>query len=124
MPETSFCDGVGCHMQNMEVSFLFGGAWCQEHFLYFRSKKVWPPLSPDLKAMDCCVQSLLEADACASLHWFIEAQKCSLMTVWAEMPQETLREVAEGFCSRLKCVIQAKEGILNEILYECLKMSC
>ena len=46
------------------------------------------------------------------------------MTVWAKMPQETLCKAAEGFCSRLKRVIQAREDILNEILYKCLKMSC
>ena len=60
--------------------------------------------------MDCCVQSLLEADACASLHGLVEAQKRSFMTVWAKMPQETLRKAAEGFCRRLKHVIQAREG--------------
>ena len=59
--------------------------------------------------MDCCVQSLLEADACASLHGLVEAQKHSLMTVWAKMPQETLHKAAEGFRSRLKHVIQARE---------------
>ena len=56
--------------------------------LKFWSKKVWSPSSPDLKAMDCCVQSLLEADACASLHGLVEAQEHSLMTVWAKMPQK------------------------------------
>ena len=25
-----------------------------------------------MKAMDCCVQSLLEADACASLHGLVQ----------------------------------------------------
>ena len=45
------------------------------------SKEVWPPSSPDLKAMYCFVQSLLEADACASLHRLVEALKRSLVTV-------------------------------------------
>ena len=55
----------------------------------------------DLKAMDCCVQSLLEAETCASLHGLVEALKHSLVTVWAKMPQETLRKAAEDFHSRL-----------------------
>ena len=60
--------------------------------------------------MDCCVQYLLEVDACASLRGLVEAQKHFLMTVWAKMPQETLCKAAEGFRSRLKRVIQAREG--------------
>ena len=64
----------------------------------------------DLKVMDCCVQSLLEADACASLHELVEALKHSLVTVWAKMPQEILHKVAEGFHSRLNRVIQARGG--------------
>ena len=90
--------------------FFLEGAWCQDHFPCFWSKEVWPSSSPDLKVMDCCVQSLLEADACASLYGLVEAQKHSLLTVWAKMPQETLRKAAEGFHSRLKCVIQARKG--------------
>ena len=54
--------------------------------------------------MDCCVQSLLEADACASLHGLVEALKRSLVIVWAKMPQKTLRKVAEGFRSKLKLI--------------------
>ena len=69
--------------------FFLEGAWCQDHFPHFWNKEVWLPSSPDLKVMDCCVQSLLEADACASLHGLVEAQKRSLMTVWAKMSQET-----------------------------------
>ena len=70
--------------------------WCQDYFPRFWSKEVWPPSSPDLKAMDCCVQSLLEADACASLHGLVEALTRSLVTVWAKMPQETLRKSGKG----------------------------
>ena len=92
--------------------FFLEGAWCQDHFPSFWSKEVWPPSSPDLKVI-CCVQSLLEADACASLHGLVEAQKRSLVTVWTKMPQETLRKAAEGFRSRLKCVIQAREGYIE-----------
>ena len=90
--------------------FFLEGAWCQDHFPCFWSKEIWLPSSPDLKVMDCCVQSLLEADACASLHGLVEAQKHSLMTEWAKMPQETLCKAAEGFRSRPKCVIQARGG--------------
>ena len=43
-------------------------------------------------------------------HGLVEAQKRSLVTIWTKMPQETLRKVAEGFRSRLKHVIQAREG--------------
>ena len=90
--------------------FFLEGAWCQDHFPRFWCKEVWLPSSPNLKVMDCCVQSLLEADACASLHGLVEAQKCFLVTVWGKMPQETLRKAAEGFRSRLKRVNQAGEG--------------
>ena len=60
--------------------------------------------------MGSCVWSLLEADACASSHVSIEALKNSLKKAWVKIPQETLRKSAEGFCGRLKCVVQAKGG--------------
>ena len=62
---------------------------------------------PEGKGLLCLVS--LEADACAS-HGLIKALKCSLVTAWAKMPQETLHKVAEGFHSRLKHVIQTRGG--------------
>ena len=108
------------HFKNKPFVFQQDGApshtskktqkWCQDHFPGFWNKEVWPPSSPDLNPMDYCVWSLLEADACASSHASVEALKSSLKNAWAKIPQETLCKAAEGFCGRLKRVIQAKGG--------------
>ena len=106
---TRFIMGMACDM-NVSDKMMKNTV---NHFPGFWSKEVWPPSSPDLKAMDCCVRSLLEADACGSLHGLVEALKRPLVIAWAKMPQETLRKAAEGFRNRLKRVIQAKEGYIE-----------
>ena len=109
-PETSFRHGVGCHIQNMEISFLFGGCLVPGSFSAFLEQGGLGALIIRPEGDELFVQSLLEADACASLHGLVEAQKRSLVTVWAKMPQETLPKAAEGFRSRLKRVFQARKG--------------
>ena len=94
----------------MEISFLLGRCLVPGSLSAFLEQGGLAALitRPEGDGLLCSVP--LEVDACASLHGLVEAQKCSFVTVWAKMPQETLRKAAEGFCSRLKCVIQAREG--------------
>ena len=92
----------------MEVSFLFGGCLVPGSLSAFLEQGGLGALITRPEGDELLCSVLLEADACASLHRLVEAQKRSLVTVWAKMPQETLRKAVEGFRSRLKRVIQAR----------------
>ena len=88
--------------------------WCESHFPAFWRKDLWPPSSPDLNPLDFCLWSILEKEACATVHNNTEALKKSLEREWAKIPQETIRAAVKSFRGRLERIIAAKGGHIEK----------
>ena len=76
---------------------------------------MWPPASPDLNPLNFNIGSLLETEACAKIDDTVEGLKVSLKKAWAKIPQEKLRVSVESFRGRLKTVVKAKGGHIENV---------
>ena len=85
-------------------------AWCADNLPRFWTKNMWPPSSPDLNVMDFSIWSILESEACATVHQSVESLKASLSAAWDGMSQETVRAAVDSFPKRLRAVRKAKGG--------------
>ena len=79
-------------------------------------KEVWPPNSPDANPMDYSVWSILQNKACATRHTSEDALKRALQKAWDEIPVELLASIVENFPKRLRAIVAAKGGHIENAL--------
>ena len=53
--ETFRNDWIFQHDSATPHTHILTQQWCQDHFLMFTDKDHWPPNSPDLNILDCCI---------------------------------------------------------------------
>lgn len=88
-------------------------AWLQANVPGFISTSEWPPYSPDLNPMDFCIWSILENKVCATRHSSVNSLKNALLREWGRIPQSMLRDSIDAFGKRLRLVVQARGGYIE-----------
>jgi len=66
-----------------------------------------------LNPLDYSVWSILESKACSTPHRSLASLKQSLVAAWAKINIDTLRQIVEKFPKRLRAVIKAKGGYIE-----------
>ena len=59
------------------------------------------------------IWSILETNACSSLHPTVEAVKAKLVKEWAAISQETIRAACASFSARLRAVVKNKGNFIK-----------
>ena len=79
----------------------------------FWQKELWPSSSPDLNPINFAIWSILESKACSSNQQNIGALKNRLKAYWDEILEETVLASCSQVPDRLRCVVKAKEGYIE-----------
>ena len=109
-PWTLQQDWAPAHLAKTSISLcksLFPDVWDQD---------VWPPNSPDANPLDYSVWSILQNKACATRHTSEDALKRALQKAWDEIPVEQLASIVENFPKRLRAIVAAKGGHIENFL--------
>ncbi len=103
-------DWASAHSAKTSISLcktLFQDAWDREVYLQN---------SPDANPMDYSVWSILESKACATKCITEEVLKRALKKAWSKITLEQLSAVVDNFPKRLKAIIAAKGGHIENKL--------
>lgn len=84
--------------------------WLQKNVPRFISSSQWPPNSPDANPLDFSVWGILKSKVGTKKYQSVDHLKQALRREWAHIPQSHLRAACDGFIGRLKAIIQAKGG--------------
>ena len=71
---------------------------------------MWPPSSPDLNPLDCCILGILEGRVNAKRHLSLESMKDTHIREWEAFPVEVVREPIDAWPRRLKSAIAKRGG--------------
>ena len=89
---------------------------CKSLFPDVWDRDVWPPNSPDANPMDYSVWSILESEACSTRYSSEESLKRALKKAWSKISVEQLTAIVDNFPKRLKAIIAAKGGHIENTL--------
>ncbi len=82
---------------------------------------MWPLSSPDLNPLDYGIWGILEARACATSHWNVEALKNSVNQEWSNLSSEKfIISTCSSFRSRVEKVVAAGGGHIEDL--KCLTL--
>ncbi|PIC23776.1 hypothetical protein B9Z55_017354 [Caenorhabditis nigoni] len=84
--------------------------WCKTHFPDFIQAQNWPASSPDLNPMDYSVWGYLTQKVSTRNYPNLNSLKCALQKAWDEIDNNYLRAVVAAYPKRLRAVIKAKGG--------------
>lgn len=80
------------------------------HSLYFWSKEMWLPYSPDLNPLDYAMWPHIEAKVCKVRHFNVEAMRTAVNNEWADMDTSYVRRTCMVLRKRLEAVIAVDGG--------------
>uniref|UniRef100_A0A914UNG0 DDE_3 domain-containing protein n=1 Tax=Plectus sambesii TaxID=2011161 RepID=A0A914UNG0_9BILA len=109
-PWTLQQDWAPAHLAKTSISL------CKSLFPDVWDRDVWPPNSPDANPLDYSVWSILQNKACATRHTSEDALKRALQKAWDEIPVEQLASIVENFPKRLRAIVAAKGGHIENFL--------
>ena len=100
-PHVFMQDGARSHTANNAVRFLN-----QQRYLTLLQPNIWPPNSPNLNPVDCCVWSALERNVHRGRRFenTIELKE-AIFQEWEALPQAVINNAIDGFRSRVRLVI-------------------
>ena len=94
-------DGARSHTANETVRFLN-----RQQYLTLLQPNMWPPNSPDLNPVDCCVWSALERNVYRGRRFENTIKlKEAILQEWEVLPQAVINNAIDGFRSRVRLVI-------------------
>ena len=81
----------------------------------FISTAQWPPKSADANPLDYSAWGILESKVGTKKYQSVDNLKKALRRQWDKIPQSHFRAACDGFIDRLKAIIRAKVGQLEQI---------
>ena len=100
-------DSAPCHTAKITKE------WCYQNLPSFISAEQWPSNSPDLNPMDYSIWGILESKACSSQHTSLQSLKSNLIAEWNKIDENMLKNITKTFNERLRRVINAKGGYIE-----------
>jgi hypothetical protein len=95
--------------------------WLEKFFNDFLDKTEWPPSSPDLNPMDLSIWGIMTRRSSTKYYSSVDDLKRALIKIWDELSEETIRAAVAKVPQRLRQVIKAKGGHIENVS---IKMLC
>lgn len=89
--------------------------WLKNNVPCFISSSQWLANSPDANPLDFSVWGILKSKVGTKKYQSVDHLKKALRREWAKIPQSQLRAACDGFVSRLKAIIKAKGGHIENL---------
>ncbi len=97
-------DGAPAHTAKQTLKFL------KDNAVQFLAPDEWPPNSPDLNPLDCCIRGALDQEVYRKPVATLQALKRRIRSAWDRFNFSTLNSCIDRFPTRLRRCYEANGG--------------